>query len=74
MTEWGCEDCGLIHQHSKTLHSLWDEIDWEYCKKLEFNQLYNCGAREAELRDYWDNPAPTHVPQGVEEEIREVVN
>jgi len=52
------------------MHSLWDKIDWEYCKKLEYNPECNCGAREAQLRGFWDhNPPAIAVPQPIEDDI-----
>lgn len=46
---WTCEDCGLVHNHDKCLHQLWDidGLDWEWIKhKMEYNPACNCGAME----------------------------
>lgn len=49
MSEWECDECGLIHRHAKHLHQLWDidGLDWEWIKhKMEYNPACHCGAME----------------------------
>jgi len=72
MTEWECEDCGLVHCHAKHLHTMWNNMDWEYCKKLQFNPDCNCGAREAHERGFIDLPHPPAVPEPTMGEIEEL--
>jgi len=52
---------------------MWELIDWEYCKKLQFNPDCNCGAREAHERGFIEIPYPPAVPEPQMSEIEALV-
>lgn len=72
MTEWQCEDCGLTHFHKRHIHTVWNYMNWEYCKKLQFNPDCNCGAREAHERGFINLSTPPTVPEPTMTEIEDI--
>lgn len=70
MTEqWTCDDCGLVHSHHRGRHTLFNGVDWDLVKKLDWNPDCNCGAYEADHRGFHENGAmvPDHVANAIEQ-------